>query len=169
MPTIDFTSETFAFEAVEAADPDIPYVIWALYDFDGAGQDTCNSLREKVERFAAERGVKVTFTCLAIEESDIDLDSFAPRENMVDVHLQGVGWHRLPTREPKRHAPADKNWRHPFAIKLDAIEPDDLRATVRWAIEQFMPAHQLKVPQAAEESERQIIRHLVDSLTGGEP
>ena len=166
MPTVGYTSETFAFEAVESAIPGIPYPVYALYDFDRSGQDACRSLREKLERFAAKRGIETSFCCLALEEQDIDLGSFDPRENMVDVYLQGAGWRRLPTREPKRKSPADKAWPYDFAIELDAIEPDDLRTVVRWAIEQYLPPDQLKILKAAEASEREIIAKLVDGLAG---
>jgi hypothetical protein len=55
---------------------------------------------------------------LGAAEPNIDLNSFDPRESMVDVFLQGVGWRRLPTREPKRISAADKAWPYPFAIEL---------------------------------------------------
>jgi hypothetical protein len=162
MPTLGFTSETFAFEAIDAADPDHPLMIYALYDFDRAGQDACNSLQEKLERFAGERDVQVHFMCLAIEDQDIDLASFDPDTGM--VYLQGAGWRELPTREPKRESKADRNWPHPFAIELDAIEPDDLRRLVRWAIEQHMPAEHLEILKVAEESERETIQGLVAAI-----
>jgi hypothetical protein len=164
MPTIGFTSETFAFEAIDDADPDHPLVIYALYDFDRAGQDACGSLQEKLKRFAGERGVQVHFLCLAIEARDIDLPSFDPAAGVVDVYLQGVGWRELPTREPKRQSKADQNWPHPFAIELDAIEPDDLRRLVRWAVEQYMPAEQIEILKAAEDSERELIQGLVAGI-----
>jgi hypothetical protein len=153
-----------AFEAVESAEPGIPYIVYALYDFDRSGQHACGSLREKLERFAAKRGIEASFRCLALEEPAIDLNSFDPRESMVDVFLQGVGWRRLPTREPKRISAADKAWPYPFAIELDAIEPDDLRNVVRWAMEQHMPVAQLKILQAAEESERELFARLVHQV-----
>jgi hypothetical protein len=164
MPTVGFTSETFAFEAVEGADSDKLLTVSALYDFDRAGQDAARSLQEKLERFAAERGIEVSFQCLAIEESDIDLESFDRGEQAVDVYLQGVGWRRLPTREPKRKSDADKNWPHPFAIELDAIEPDDLRSMVRYTIEHYLPADQLKILQTAEENEQQAFRSIAKML-----
>jgi hypothetical protein len=165
MPTLGFTSETFAFEAIAGADPDHPLIVYALYDFDRAGQDACRSLQEKLERFAGERGVEVSFCCLAIEDQDIELSSFDPDTGMVDVYLQGVGWRELPTREPKRQSKADQNWPHPFAIELDAIEPDDLRRLVRWAVEHHMPAEQLEILKVAEESERELIQGLVAGIT----
>jgi hypothetical protein len=167
MPTVGFTSETFAFEAVEATDPDCPVQVWALYDFDRAGQDACRSLEEKLDRFAGERGVEVVFSCLAIEPNDLDLDSFDPTEGAIDAYLEGVGRRLLPTREPKRKSEADKAWPYPFAIELDAIEPDDMRALVTWAIEQHMPARELQVLQAAEKSERELLSDLVRRIAGG--
>ena len=44
--------------------------------------------------------------------------------------------------------------------------PDDLRTVVRWAIERYLPAEQLKILKAAEASEREIIAKLVDGLAG---
>jgi hypothetical protein len=127
MPTIGFSSETFAFEAVAAADPDKLYWVYSLYDFDRSGQDASRSLKEKLERFAGERKVEIDFTCMAIEADDVDVDSFDADEGAVDVYLSNVGWRRLPCREPKRKTEADKKWPYPFSIELDAIEPDDLR------------------------------------------
>src|SRR5262249_4520156 len=72
MVTRGFSSETFCFEAVEAriGDPR-PYVVYYLGDFDRAGQDASRALKDKLERFAGERGVDVVFTHLAIAEDDI--------------------------------------------------------------------------------------------------
>jgi hypothetical protein len=72
----------------------------------------------------------------------------------------------LPTRPPKRNTPADRAWPYPFACELDAIEPDDLRALVRWAIEHYLPADQLRLLQIAEASERELIKGLVAGLAG---
>jgi hypothetical protein len=69
--------------------------------------------------------------------------------------------------EPKRKSRNDQLWPHPFACELDAIEPDDLRGLVRWAIEHHLPSDQLKLLQVAEESERTQIAELVTRLNGG--
>ena len=54
MPTGGYTSETFAFEAVDdLRGTGKTLVIHSLYDFDRSGKDAENSLKEKVERFGA--------------------------------------------------------------------------------------------------------------------
>jgi len=121
MPTVGFTSETFAFEAIYAADPFRRFVVRALYDFDRAGLDAANSLREKVDRFANERRVNVSFQQIAIAEHHIV--EFDRAEQMALVRLPGLAPVWLPTREPKRKSAADRRWPHEFAIELDAIEP----------------------------------------------
>jgi hypothetical protein len=168
MPTIGYTSETFAFEAVEAADPSRPYFIYSLYDFDRSSQDASRSLQEKVERFAEKKGVQVVFEQLAISEKDIR--HFNPADHKAIVALPGVGFRYLPTREPKRKSAADKKWPHNFCIELDAIEPEDLRAMIRRALERHLPPDQLKILKAAEASERELIAGLVGKIAnGGEP
>ena len=159
-----FSSETFCFEAVEAhvGDPR-HYVVYYFGDFDRAGRDAANSLHEKLDRFGGERGFEITFVHLAIEESDIvEFDAGAQRAQVTvgDAEL----W--LPTREPKRKSIVDQLWPHPFACELDAIPPDDLRATVRWAIEHHLPADQLQILQIAEAAERDQITRLVAGLGG---
>ena len=71
------------------------------------------------------------------------------------------------TREPKRKSRNDQLWPYPFACELDAIEPDDLRALVRRAIEQHLPEAQLKMLKIAEQSERELIAGLVGKITSG--
>jgi hypothetical protein len=139
MVTRGFSSETFCFEAVEAIDDDRPYWVYYLGDYDRAGQDAARSLEEKLNRFAAERGVTVVFETLAVTPYDIARLS-------------------LPTREPKRNSPADRKWPHEFACELDAIPPDEMRRIVERAMERHLPKRQLAVVKVAEESERQMLR-----------
>jgi len=154
-----FASETFCFEAIESReDDDRPYHLYYFGDFDRAGRDAANALQEKLERFAAEKGVEVQFTQLAINESQIGL--FNERLGSALVWLNGTV-RELPTREPKRKSSADKQWPYDFCIELDAIEPDDLRDLVRSAIEKHLPADQLKILKIAEASERDLIQELV--------
>jgi hypothetical protein len=53
------------------------------------------------------------------------------------------------------------------SVELDAIEPDKLRALVRNAIEQHLSPGQFAVLKAAEEIERTLIRHLVETIGVG--
>ena len=167
MVTRGYSSETFCYEAIESREgDDRPYFIYYLGDLDRSGQDAARTLREKLERFAAEKGVNVVFEHLAIEANDIiELDKLHGR---VCIDLLGEErW--LSTREPKRMSAADKKWPFEFALELDAIEPDDLRALVRTAIEHHLPADQLRVLKVAEASERTLIRELVAGLDDAAP
>ena len=145
MVTRGFTSETFAYEAIEdyeGTGRDL-FVI-ALYDFDRSGHDASRSLREKLERFGVEKGVGVYFIHLALTEQ------------------QARDW-SLPTRPPKRQTAADKRWPHDFACELDAIPPDTLRELVRNAIDEFLPADELRRLKAIEAEERSSFRRFAET------
>jgi hypothetical protein len=138
-----YTSETFAYEAVEAYEgSEHPYVVYALYDFDKSGQAAAQSLKEKVERFGAEKGVKVHFHLLGLNP------------------LQ-VQQYRLPTRAPKRKTTADKAWPYDFACELDALPPDTLRAITREAIEHFLPSDELERLKVIEAEERRTLNNFI--------
>ena len=143
MVTRGLSSETFAYEAIAARKGnDRPYYVYALVDFDRAGRDGANSLKEKLERFAGEEGIDLVFELIAVTEEQID------------------EWD-LPTREPKRKSHADRKWPYDFACELDAIPPDQLRDLVEAHINLHLPQDKLEVLKAAEESERNIISRLV--------
>jgi hypothetical protein len=166
-----FSSETFCFEAVEARVGDErPYIVYYLGDLDRSGRDAAAALKEKLDRFAAERGVDVRFVHLLIDAEDImEFDAAGGRVRIAFTLIGDLIFDRwLPTREHKRNSRADQLWPHPFACELDAVEPDDLRDVVRQAIEHHLPADQLKILQTAEVSEREQIAGLVGRITGGD-
>lgn len=139
MPTGGFTSETFAYEAVDQLkNCGRKLVIYALYDFDRSGADASASLKEKLYRFGELYEVEVEFHDLAL-----GLD-------------QVMKW-RLPTRPPKRLSSADHRWPHDFAAELDAIAPDELRGLVRRAIEEHLPDGQLEYLKRVEQAERKTL------------
>jgi hypothetical protein len=74
----------------------------------------------------------------------------------------------LSTREHKRNSSADKLWPYPFACELDAIPANVLRDMVRETIEYHLPADQLEILKAAEESERDLLRAFVNGYKGCE-
>lgn len=151
MVTRGFSSETFAYEAIAARqDDDRTYSVYYLGDFDRAGRDGANSLREKLERFAAEEGIDLVFEQIAVTEEQI------------------LDWD-LPTREPKRKSAADKRWEYDFACELDAIPPDQLRELVESFINQHLPQDKLRILKVAEQSEREIIQRLVGQKTKRKP
>ena len=143
MVTRGYSSETFAYEAVEQIDGDDErdYVVYYFGDFDRSGLDAARSLHEKLDRFAKDRPFRVIFKQLAITVAQINR-------------------FKLPTRPPKRVSPADRNWPYDFACELDALEPDRMRALVRKAIEKHLPQYQLDILRTAEESERDILHAL---------
>jgi hypothetical protein len=147
MVTRGFSSETFAYEAIAAREgDDRPYHVYYLGDFDRAGRDGANSLKEKLERFADEEEMDLVFEQIAVAEQQI------------------ADWD-LPTREPKRNSAADKKWPHDFACELDAIPPDQLRDLVETHINLHLPQDKLEKLKAAEASERDIITRLVGKVT----
>jgi hypothetical protein len=95
---------------------------------------------------------------LAIKRDDI-IESDDQNQRAL-VYLAGQDDRWLPTREPKRNSAADKAWPH-----FLAIEPDDLRAAVRWAIERHLPPDRLELLKIAEESEREPITGLLANIT----
>ncbi|WP_353350453.1 hypothetical protein [Aquicoccus sp. SU-CL01552] len=143
MPTGGYTSETFAYGAVnEMRGTGKTLVVYALYDFDRSGQDAANSLQEKVERFGAEFGVQVRF------------------------HHLGLSYHQvlnldLPTRPAKRNTAADRRWPYDFAAELDAIPPDTIRDMVREAIEDHLPAYELEHLKQVENAERETLLQFI--------
>ncbi len=134
-----FTSETFAHDAVlQWADIGKVVHVYHLGDFDRSGQDAAADLEKKLAGFAAERGLKVFFERLGVTLAQIyALD--------------------LPTREPKRKTTADQRWPYSFACELDAIPPDRLRSMLRERLEEYIPAAQMRVLTAAEDSERTLL------------
>ena len=147
MPTGGYTSETFAFEAVDdLRGSGKTLFVYSLYDFDRSGKDAEASLQEKVERFGAEFGVPVEFHSLGLT-----LD-----------HVLSL---RLQTRPAKRKTAADARWPHDFAAELDAIPPDTLRDMVRGAIERHLPRTELEHLKHVEALERQTLPNLVGRVT----
>lgn len=143
MPTGGFTSETFAYGAVEhLRNSGKTLVIYALYDFDRSGQGAARSLQEKVERFGTEYDVPVIF-------------------NDLGLSLEQVQAMNLPTRPPKNKTTADQRWPYDFAAELDAIPPDNLRAIVSGAIQQHLPAGELAMLQRIEAAERRTLMQFI--------
>jgi hypothetical protein len=110
MVTRGFSSETFAFNAIEARENDKREAhYYYLGDFDRSGVDAANSLKEKLSRFINENdsipvGWEYTFEMLAVTEEQI--------------HALG-----LSTREPKRKTAADKAWPHDSPVSLMPLMP----------------------------------------------
>ncbi|MGE4249051.1 MAG: hypothetical protein AB7F09_06660 [Parvibaculaceae bacterium] len=141
MVTRGFSSETFCFEAIAARSWDgRPYHVYYLGDFDRAGRDAARSLRDKLVRFASEKGVEVVFEQIAVDVAQITAL-------------------KLPTREPKRKSPADRAWPYDFACELDALPPDTMRNIVEAAINRHLDADRLNILRTAEASEKAFLQN----------
>lgn len=148
MPTGGYSSETFAYGAVDnLRHTDKTLVIYALYDFDRSGEDAALSLQEKVERFGVEFGVPIEF-------------------HQLGLTYQQVLAEGLPTRPAKRNTVADQRWPYDFAAELDAIPPDTLREMVRDAIEDHLPSWELSMLKRVEAEERRTLLEIAGVADG---
>ena len=101
------------------------------------------------------------------EKIEQTLREMAP---MADIHFERVAvtpdqirnW-ELPTRPTKLTDSRAKGFSE-ISVELDAIEPNVLRSLVETAIQRHLPPDQFKVLQAAEESERSLLRQLIGSM-----
>lgn len=149
MPTGGYSSETFAYGAVNALrGTGKTLVIYAFYDFDRSGRDAALSLEEKVTRFGLEFDVPVRF-------------------NHLGLTFEQVLSERLPTRPAKRSTVADQRWPYDFAAELDAIPPDRIRQIVRDAIEDHLPRWELQHLKQVEAEERSTLRRFIGRVNDG--
>jgi hypothetical protein len=152
MSTRGFSSETFAFNAIDARNHDPrDYYVYYFDDFDRAGGDAGNSLKEKLERFASGKTFRLIFETIALTEQQIERYDLG--------HAK---------RPPKRKIKADQNWPYDFAVELDALPPDTLRALVRDAIERHLPREQLEILKVVEQSEREFLERWAETATSFE-
>ena len=148
MPTGGYSSETFAYGAVDnLRHTGKTLVIYALYDFDRSGEDAAKSLQEKVTRFGGEFDVPVEF-------------------HQLGLTYQQVLALELPTRPAKRNTTADQRWPYDFAAELDAIPPDTLREMVRDAIEDHLPSWELSMLKRVEAEERRTLLEIAGVADG---
>jgi hypothetical protein len=77
---------------------------------------------------------------------------------------QIAAWN-LPTRPTKQTDTRARSF-GAESVELDAIEPNRLREIVERAIERHLPADQLEILEAAEDSERSLLRDMIGRLNG---
>jgi len=141
-----YASLTFLHATAEAIDNDVrPAFIYHLGDYDPSGQDAARHIEEKLCEFAPN--AEINFVQLAVTPEQIS------------------EW-RLPGRPTKRSDARAAGFGRQRSVELDAIAPDRLRALVREAIEQHLPAEQYEVMKAAEQSEREGLIALANAVRG---
>ena len=121
-----------------------PRVILSLNDYDPSGSIMLQDILDRARHYAPDA-------------------RFHPQQ--VALTRKQVDEYRLPTRPTKvagnNHA---AKFGDDVSVELDALEPDDLCALLRDAIDAHVDAHELQTMEAAEESERGLLR-----LIAGEP
>jgi hypothetical protein len=144
MVTRGYSSLSFLHAAAEfIADPEVPAYVYHLGDFDPSGVD-------------AGRKIDVTLREMA-PAAEIHFERLAVTPGQIEA------W-RLPSRPTKASDSRARGF-GPVSVEPDAIEPGRLRGLVEGAIERHLPAEQLAVLQAAEESERRLLLDLVGRLS----
>ena len=138
MVTRGFSSESIVHQlAEETRRSGKPRIILSLNDYDPSGSIMLADILNRARHYAPEV-------------------LFVPQQ--VALTRQQVDEYRLPTRPTKTagntHAAKFEDTQ---SVELDAMEPDDLRALLRDAIEQHIDADELHVMQAAEASERKLL------------
>jgi hypothetical protein len=126
------------------AELEVPAFIYHCGDFDPSGVNAGEKIEETLREMAPY--ADITFERLAVNPDQI------------------AAWN-LPTRPTKQTDSRAKGF-GTESVELDAIEPNRLRGIVEDAIQQHLPADQLAVLEAAEESERAILRDMIGRLNG---
>jgi hypothetical protein len=141
-----YASLSFLYSAADVIrNLDVPIYIYHLGDFDPSGVNAGEKIEETLREMASN--ADITFKRLAVNPDQI------------------VAWN-LPTRPTKQTDSRAKGF-GAESVELDAIEPNQLRQIVEQAIERHLPAEQLEVLEAAEQSERSVLRDMISRLDGG--
>lgn len=138
-----YASLSFLHSAAEQiADIGKPTFIYHLGDFDPSGVNAGEKIEQTLKEMAP--AADITFQRIGVTPTQI------------------AEW-KLPTRPTKTSDTRAKGFGD-VSVELDAIPSDRLRALVKAAIEQHLPQRQLEVLKIAEESERDLLRGLVDEI-----
>jgi hypothetical protein len=131
-----YASLSFLHGAAEYIDSlEVPTFIYHLGDYYPSGVSAGEKIEQTLRELAP--GADISFQRIA-------------------VMLQQIITWNLPSRPTKQTDSRAKGFSD-VSVELDAIPPDELRNLVRTCIEVHLPANQLRVLQAAEQSERDIL------------
>jgi hypothetical protein len=143
-----YASLSFLHSAAEYInDLEVPAYIYHLGDFDPSGVNAGEKIEETLNDLAPD--AEIHFERIAVTPRQIEAFD-------------------LPTRPTKQTDSRSRNFGD-ISVELDAIEPAELRHIVQAAIENHLPLERLKVLQAAEQSERELIGNLVRSVAADVP
>lgn len=140
-----YASLSFLHSAAEyIASLSVPTYIYHLGDYDPSGVNAGEKIEQTLREMAPEADIH--FQRLAVTPAQIS------------------AW-GLPTRPTKKTDSRSKGFGD-VSVELDAIEPHTLRSVVEEAINRHLPQDQLRVLQAAEQSERELLTNMVNILGG---
>jgi hypothetical protein len=136
------SSETYCYRAAQDAlaawqQAGVETFVYTLYDYDRSGEIAAEKIREKLTTYSD--GAPISVVPLAVLPSQIH------------------EWN-LPTRPAKENKDA-------IAVELDAIPPDKLTGLVHDAIVAHIDRDAWRMEQAAEESERHLLRRIIEGAT----
>ena len=133
-----YASLSFLASAAECiAEQQRPTYIYHLGDFDPSGVNAGEKIEQTLRELASD--AEIHFKRLAVNPEQIKK------------------W-RLPSRPTKTTDSRAKKFGRAESVELDAIHPDRLREIVEKAILSHVGEHELQVLEAAEESERAILK-----------
>lgn len=138
-----YASLSFLHSAAEhIAGLDVPTYIYHLGDFDPSGVNAGEKIEQTLKEMAPS--AEIHFQRLAVTPTQIS------------------AW-TLPTRPTKKSDSRAKGFGD-VSVELDAIPPAHLRSLVEEAINLHLPQDQLRILQAAEQSERELLTGLVGRM-----
>ena len=138
-----YASLSFLHSAAEhIASLDVPTHIFHLGDYDPSGINAGEKIEQTLRELAPKASIQFS---------------------RIGVTLEQIRAWDLPTRPTKQTDSRSKGFGD-ISVELDAISPEALRTLVRGQIERFMPQDELRVLQAAEQSERSILLNMVAGL-----
>ena len=144
MVTRGYPSLSYVYEAAEAiSNIAKPTTIYYFGDHDPSGVDIARNVEARLREFAPS--AEIDFHRVAVTVLQIDL------------------W-QLPTRPTKQSEFAGSAGFTGESVEVDAIPPATLRGLCRSAIEDHIDVHALDVLKIAEDSEREILTRIADSM-----
>jgi hypothetical protein len=140
-----YASLSFLHSAAEYIDTlDVPTYIYHLGDYDPSGVNAGEKIEQTLRELAPRADIR--FERIGVTPAQI------------------VRW-SLPTRPTKQSDSRARGFGD-ISVELDAIDPGTLRDLVKSYIEMHLPARELAVLRAAEESERTLLKDIVGQLIG---
>jgi hypothetical protein len=124
---------------------EVPTYVYHFGDYDPSGVNAAEKIEQTLREMA--RDAEIHFERVAVQPWQVEEWS-------------------LPTRPTKTSDTRSKNFGD-ISVELDAIDRDRLRGLVSDVIERHLPEHEFNILKTAEESERTIIRQLVDHAIDG--